>query len=425
MLKKLLIGVAFFLPVTGHAQPASLKYQIRYKSNQYELSDRNKQTLSILFDTLREKKNYIIYINGHSDSDADSSYNQQLSLKRSLAVKEFFMAKGMDETLIKVQAKGEEQPLVANTTPLGKAKNRRVEIVVLFLQMPQEEIIEPKKELIEPGCKGDTTVQMEGGYVVTLSKCDWERNKECLRVRKRLTYKFNVKENWLKKHLGFRNYKKIINYDSHYEFYVVACLDSCFQNKIKLYIPQYSARGLKVSEPYAQKRNDKNQQATLLFKKTKLGDSAYYVADIFCPGTLHCGTDNRCTHDVILRGKNNIKILSYTYYTWNPFFYEDSAKAVQPLYGRKIKENYRNTFFQTLDILHKGDTIRFKRIPIDVFAHGINKIKVKGGKNDKAYFLFIPYRKRYKCGHFKRYKIRTKDIERLKNFDLQDLEIEN
>ena len=425
MIRKLLILLVFFLPLKNYAQQQSVKYEVRYKQNKYELSDQNKETISTIFDTLHGKSNYIVYINGHTDSDADSSYNQQLSLKRSLEVKRFLVAKGIDETLIKVQANGEEQPLVANSTPLAKAKNRRVEIVVLFSQIPQEKVIEIKNEIKEPSCIGDTTTTLEGGYVLTMSKCDWERNSQCLRVEKRLTYKFNIKENWLKKHIGFKDYKKVISYEPHYEFYVVACRDSCFQNKMKLYIPHYNAQGLNISERYSQKKNDKNQSATLAFKKTKLGDSAYYVADINCPGTLNCGTDNRCTHNVKLYAKNKIEIVSYSYYTWNPFFNKDSTKTVKPLNDKRIIDQYRNTFFQTLKILYKSDTIQLKNIPIDVFAHGINKIKTKGSKDDKSYFLFIPYRKRYKCGHFKKYKIRAKDIENLRHFNLQDLEIEN
>ncbi len=422
MIRKLLILLVFFLPIKNYAQQQSQKYQISYKHSKFELSDKNKQSISTISDTLQGRTNYIIYVNGYTDSDADSSYNQQLSLKRSHEVKRFLVSRGIDETLIKVQALGEEQPLVANSTPLGKAKNRRVEIVVLFMQMPQEKVIETKNEA---SCNGDTTVVIEGGYVLTMSKCDWETNRQCLRIEKKLTYKFNIKENWLKKHIGFKNYKKYISYEPHYEFNVVACRDSCFKNKMKLLIPHYNAQGLKVSERYSQKKNDKNQSTTLSFRKTKLGDSAYYVADIYCPGILNCGTDYRCSHNVDLYAKNKIVILSYSYYTWNPFFNKDSTKEVNPFNNKKITELYRHTFFQTLNILHKGDTIQLKNIPIDVFAHGIRKIKTKGNIDDKSYFLFIPYRKRYKCGHFKRYKIRAKDIENLKHFNLLDLEIKN
>jgi hypothetical protein len=420
MIRKLLILFIFFLPLKNFAQQQSLKYQIRYKQNKFELSDKNKQTIAAISDTIQGKTNYIVYINGYTDSDADSSYNQQLSLKRSLEVKRFLVSRGIDEALIKVQALGEEQPLVENSTPLGKAKNRRVEIVALFMLMPQEKVIETKNEIT---CNGDTTVELEGGYVLTMSKCDWETNQQCIRIEKKLTYKFNIKENWLKKHIGFKNYKKYISYEPHYEFYVVSCVDSCFRNRMKLFIPQYNSNGLKITETFSQKKNNKNQTTSLKFKKTKLGDSAYYESYIYCPGLLKCGTDNRCNHNVKLIAKNKIRILSYSYYTWNPFFNKDSIKTIIPQSPTILTESIKNSFFQNITILYKSDTVQLSDLPIEVLAHGMKRVKTKAGKFDKSYFLFIPFRKRYKCGHFKKYKIRAKDIENLKHFNLQELEI--
>jgi hypothetical protein len=66
-----------------------------------------------------------------------------------------------------------------------------------------------------------------------------------------------------------------------------------------------------------------------------------------------------------------------------------------------------------------------KDIPIDVFAHGKRKLVTGINKYEKSYFLFIPYKKRHKCGHYKKYKIRAKDLENLMNFNLQDLEMES
>src|SRR5205085_1849344 len=144
--------------------------------------------------------------------------------------------------------------------------------------------------------------------------CDWEKNRQCLRVERRFTYKFKIKEKWLSKHIGLKNYKKVIRYSPHYEFYIVSCEDSCFQKPMKLYIPHYQAAGLQAGVKYSQKKKDKDGFANLTFKNTRLGDSAYYVADIYCPGILNCGTDNRCTHPVSLYAKNKISILSYSYY---------------------------------------------------------------------------------------------------------------
>jgi hypothetical protein len=421
------IGITLFLllaQVMSSAQQQSLIYQLRFDRNKNQLSVQNKQILSLLSDTLLGKTNYIIYINGHTDSDADSSYNQQLSLKRSLAVKDFLVEKGINDSLIRVRALGEEQPLVANTTPIEKAKNRRVELLVLFQQLPQVKDIDVKEQTNGPGCNGDTTVTLEGGYQLIISKCDWERNSRCMRIEKKFDYKFKIKENWLKKHIGFKNYKKVISYEAYYEFYVVSCVDSCFQKPMKLFIPHYQAPGLKTGIRYSQKKNDKGGSANLIFKKTKLRDSAYYIADIYCPGTIFCSTDNRCFHNVNLHARNKISILSYSYYVRSRSSYFDSVVEAKPLRPDRLTDNYRHAFFHALTILYKGDTITLKNIPIDVFAHGLRKIKTKS-HYDKTYFLFIPFRKKYICGHYRKYKIRAKDIENLKHFDLFDLPMEN
>ncbi|MCX6209788.1 MAG: hypothetical protein NTZ59_09925, partial [Bacteroidetes bacterium] len=253
-------------------------------------------------------------------------------------------------------------------------------------------------------------------------KSDYEKNKQCLRVKKEVSYKYHIKENWLKKHIGFKNYKKVISYEPHYKFSVVACLDSCFKRPVKFYIPQYDAVGLEVGARYSQKKNNKNGKATLIFSKTKIGDSAYYKAEVECLGTLNCGTDNRCTHIIKLVAKNNISILSYSYYARSHTSYFDSLIEVRPSNNKKITDIYTHMCFYRLNILCNGDTISLKDIPVDVFAHSWKKIKTPVlGEDGISYFMFIPFRKKYWCGHYKKYKIRQKDIENLRHFNLLEL----
>jgi OOP family OmpA-OmpF porin len=425
MLKELLYFFLCLLTIESYAQQRSFQYQIRYKKDKYEISESGRAILSDIMDSISGKSGYVIFINGHADSDGDSTYNQQLSLKRSLAIKDFFLKEGLDESAINVQALGETQPLVANSIPFGKAKNRRVEIFLLFKKEPEVIEINPANVQAATDCSGDTTVTLKEGYKLTMSKCDWVSNRECLRVERRLVYKIQIKENWLKKHIGFRNYKKVLKYEPRYEFNLVACNDSCFQSKLRIHIPHYNATGLKISEKYQQKRNDKNQSAPLAFSKTKVEDSAYYVADVYCPGILNCNTDNRCAHNVELFAKKDISILSYSYFVRGQSSYFDSLVRTKPANLKRLKENYRNAFFHELVIRYKNDTIMLKDIPIDVFAHGKRKLVTGINKYEKSYFLFIPYKKRHKCGHYKKYKIRAKDLENLMNFNLQDLEMES
>lgn len=402
------------------SQQKSNIYTIGFAKDKFALSADDKIFLSAVVDTLKSKNNYKIYINGHADSDADSSYNMQLSLKRSLAVREFFIQNGIDEELVITRALGEEQPLVANSTPFGKAKNRRVEIILLYEVVPAEL---PGKIRIDtlvtlPGeCADNTLVELNDGYKLQLSKCDWKDNKECFYVYKTLMYKISVKESWLKKHIGFKNYKKYKYREPYYQFTIISCKDNCFSKPVKLFVPQHEAVDLDIKQKYSQKKNNKGGTTSLSFKKEKLSDSVYYTTQVHCPGILNCGFDNRCQHLVALKAKGNISILEYSYYERSRSSHFDSLVTVRPANKEFVTDNYPHTYFKTLVLSYGSDTITVKDIPIDIFHHGSKKIKTKGPSWDKKYIFFIPFTRYYKCGHYKKYKIRPRDIPALRSFD--------
>ena len=73
-----------------------------------------------------------INIIGHTDSDGDDSSNQELSEKRAEAVKQALTRDfKIDASRMTVGGKGESQPVAENSSPEGKAANRRVEFVTL------------------------------------------------------------------------------------------------------------------------------------------------------------------------------------------------------------------------------------------------------------------------------------------------------
>ena len=71
-----------------------------------------------------------ILIVGHTDSDGTDEANLVLSQKRAAAVKRALVNEfGIDEDRLTTGGKGESVPLNRNTTPAGKAQNRRVEFI--------------------------------------------------------------------------------------------------------------------------------------------------------------------------------------------------------------------------------------------------------------------------------------------------------
>ena len=71
---------------------------------------------------------------GHTDTDPIKKSkwkdNWELSAQRALSVLRYLVKRGISEKDIQAVGCGESQPIASNSTASGKAKNRRVEIVV-------------------------------------------------------------------------------------------------------------------------------------------------------------------------------------------------------------------------------------------------------------------------------------------------------
>jgi len=73
----------------------------------------------------------VIIAVGHTDSVGSDEYNQKLSIRRSEAVKQYLVSKGVEPNRVYTEGKGEKQPVADNKTAEGRAKNRRTEIEVV------------------------------------------------------------------------------------------------------------------------------------------------------------------------------------------------------------------------------------------------------------------------------------------------------
>lgn len=72
-----------------------------------------------------------ILVVGHTDSTGTAAHNMDLSERRAGSVKSFLMEQGVDGGRLTTQGKGETEPVAPNSTPDGRAQNRRVEIVIV------------------------------------------------------------------------------------------------------------------------------------------------------------------------------------------------------------------------------------------------------------------------------------------------------
>jgi len=93
------------------------------------LSEVAKRELKLVYESQKEAKTLTII--GHTDSKGTASYNQGLSERRAAAVGAYMISLGFKGDLVAI-GKGESSPIASNETETGRAKNRRVEIVINY-----------------------------------------------------------------------------------------------------------------------------------------------------------------------------------------------------------------------------------------------------------------------------------------------------
>ena len=74
---------------------------------------------------------------GHTDWIGSNRYNDRLGSRRANTVRRYLMAHGVPGGFINTQSLGELQPVADNRSAQGRAQNRRVEIMVRTVTIPQ------------------------------------------------------------------------------------------------------------------------------------------------------------------------------------------------------------------------------------------------------------------------------------------------
>jgi outer membrane protein OmpA-like peptidoglycan-associated protein len=69
-------------------------------------------------------------VEGHTDSQGKPETNQALSLSRAMSVRDYLISQGLRANKIDVEGMGPAAPVADNETPTGRARNRRVEIIM-------------------------------------------------------------------------------------------------------------------------------------------------------------------------------------------------------------------------------------------------------------------------------------------------------
>ncbi|MBU1700056.1 MAG: OmpA family protein [Candidatus Eisenbacteria bacterium] len=111
------------------AEKRARLYGILFDTDSAVIKSESKPVLDQVLELLRTEPDWILTIEGHTDALGSDEHNLALSQKRADSVKAHLVSGGIGEGRLKSAGFGESKPVADNETELGRAQNRRVELV--------------------------------------------------------------------------------------------------------------------------------------------------------------------------------------------------------------------------------------------------------------------------------------------------------
>lgn len=102
---------------------------INFDFDRAEVRENVRMRLGRVIQLLKEMPGVDVQIVGYTDDIGSAEYNLALSLRRAESVRDYIVTRGIHDARLSVAGRGKTEPLVSNTTPEGRAVNRRVEFV--------------------------------------------------------------------------------------------------------------------------------------------------------------------------------------------------------------------------------------------------------------------------------------------------------
>lgn len=109
----------------------ALDSAVLFDTGKAVLKPEARQTLHEAAQRVKKFTDAAVTVSGHTDNVGNDANNQALSDKRATAVKEYFVSQeSVPAAGLAVKAYGKSQPVADNKTEEGRARNRRVDVVI-------------------------------------------------------------------------------------------------------------------------------------------------------------------------------------------------------------------------------------------------------------------------------------------------------
>jgi OOP family OmpA-OmpF porin len=115
-------------PPAGPRTTKVVLSNVRFANNSADLTAEAKAMLDQAAVGLSGDSEIVVEVAGHTDNEGSSNYNLMLSLLRAENVRQYLIGKGVSRYRLFVEGYGETKPVAPNSTPEGRAQNRRVDL---------------------------------------------------------------------------------------------------------------------------------------------------------------------------------------------------------------------------------------------------------------------------------------------------------
>lgn len=103
---------------------------IQFETGSTDLQQSSLQLLQKVVQVAGRCPDHQVQVHGYTDSRGSAANNKKLSQARAEAVSAYLNSLGMDEKRLLAEGYGEANPIASNNTEEGRAKNRRIELIV-------------------------------------------------------------------------------------------------------------------------------------------------------------------------------------------------------------------------------------------------------------------------------------------------------
>lgn len=118
------------IELPGDALKIGLASEVSFDVGKHDIKSSAMPTYQKIGNILSSYEKTIIHVVGHTDSSGSDEYNQGLSERRSSSVGNQLIANGVVNSRVRLEGRGEREPIADNGTAEGRTRNRRVDIVI-------------------------------------------------------------------------------------------------------------------------------------------------------------------------------------------------------------------------------------------------------------------------------------------------------